>query len=510
MVASIPQTTITQPITTKTPAKTTKTSIFYINDVHSNLTNIEKLKTASDEFDSFVPSEKTDKLKFAAGDIGAGRDIKLSKVAVVFQNGIGLMASAGGNHEFDLKKDELAEVLRDSKYKTLGLNVGIPLDSESKKELRKEIINSYIQEQNGIQYGVIGLLPFDFLYHLSDAKEYKDFEIPSVENTIPILQKEVDKMKEQGVNKIIVLSHNGYNVDVKFANSVEGIDVIIGGHTHDLIEGVQEGKNLFYSKKTGEPTIITQVGKDGKYFGVLNLEFNDKGIIVKAQNNVSKTKDFARSSVMEYFADTILGKPEIIGKIKSAPKHDHTLIAENPSINFLLDVERKELGVDISAINAAEIRGSLEKGSLTNRDLQMMSPFNNRLWIINLTEKELVDSLKVSASSFTNEENFPGILQFSGVKYTMSKSGEVKEAFFVDKDGKETPIDINNPNLFKTYRVSTGDFMAQGGCKYFSDKTGMSEKILNIDLNKVVVDYLKKYPEPIDIKSDGRIKIVDS
>ena len=308
--------------------KTTKTSIFYVNDLHSNLKNIEKLKSASDEFDTFTPSDKTDKLKFSAGDIGVGRDKNFNKLGVAFQNITGIMASAGGNHEFDLDKENLAEVLREAKYKFLGLNVAIPQDNEINKELRKDIVKSYVQEQNGTKYGVIGLLPFNFMFHLTDPVQYKDFEILSIEKTLPLLQKEVDTLKKQGIDKIIVLSHAGYSPDVQIAKSIEGIDVIIGGHTHDLIKGIAEGKNLFYSKTTGEPTIITQAGKNGDYFGILNLEFNDKGIITKAQNNVDKTENFSKSLIMRYFMDKILGKPEALGTVKFAPKHVHTLILQ--------------------------------------------------------------------------------------------------------------------------------------------------------------------------------------
>lgn len=510
MVTSITQTPTTPVATVTTaPSKITRTSIFYVNDIHSNLTNIEKLKNVSDEFDTFVPSEKTDKLKLSAGDIGVGRDAQFSKVSVAFQNSTGIMASAGGNHEFDLNKEDLIGVLKDAKYKFLGMNVDIPQDSEANKELRKDIIKSYIQEQNGEKYGVIGLMPFDFAFHLSDPDEYKDFNILSLEKTIPLVQKEIDDMKKQGVDKIILLSHSGYSADVELAKSIEGIDVILGGHTHDLIKGITEGKNLFYSKKTGEPTIITQAGRNGDYFGVLNLEFNDKGVITKAQNNVNRTDDFPRSAVMKYFTDKILGKPEVVGTVKSAPKHVHTLITENPSINFLADAEKSELGVDLVMINSGNIRANIETGPLTNRDLQIITPFDNKIWIVKLTEKELVDALKVGAKSMNSVDETPGILQFSGLKYTISKSGEVKDATFVDKDGKETSIDVANPNPFKTYRAAVDDFIAKGGNGYLSYQNDSVESKLDFDKNKLVVDYLKKHSEPIEISQEKRITFVD-
>lgn len=501
------------PISMQTPAqakpKTTKASIFYVNDVHSNLINLEKLKSASDSFDSFTPSEKTDKLKFSAGDISVGRDEDFSKLGIAFENAANIMASAGGNHEFDLYKKDLVDALKDNNYKILGLNVKIPETSEENKEIRKKITNSYIQEVNGTKYGVIGIMPFDFMFHLSDADAYADFEILPIEKTIPLIQKEIDKLKEQGINKIVLLSHAGLWADQELAQSVEGIDVIIGGHTHDLVKGIKEGKNLFYSKKTGEPTIITQAGRNGDYFGVLNLEFDENGVITTAQNNVTKTAPYEKSLVMKYFIDRIIGKPRVVGIIQSAPKHEHTLITENPSADFVMDAEKSELGVDIVLTNSGNFRSSFEPGELTDRDLKTLTPFDNKVWIVRLTEKEIVDALKIGAKSFLDEDSMPGIIQVSGLKYTMSKSGELKNVTYLDKDGSEKQIDVNNPSESKTYTVATDDYIAKGGNNYLSNKEDAVIQKFPFDKNKPVEDYLKKLNAPVDIKLDNRIKIVD-
>lgn len=494
---------------THLPPKTTKASIFYVNDVHSNLINLEKLKSASDAFDSFTPSEKTDKLKFSAGDISVGREENFSKLGIAFENATHIMASAAGNHEFDLYKEDLVDALRGNNYKLLGVNLKVPDTFRENKEIRKEVTNSYVQEVNGTKYGVIGVMPFDFMFHLSDQNEYADFEVLTIEKTIPLIQKEIEKFKEQGINKIVVLSHAGLASDREIAQSVEGIDVIIGGHTHDLIKGIKEGKNLFYSKKTGEPTIITQAGRNGDYFGVLNLEFDENGVITTAQNNVTKTASFEKSLVMKNLIDKIIGKPKVIGAIKSAPKHEHTLSSENPSADFVLDAERSELGVDLVLINSGNFRSSFEPGELTDRDLKTLTPFDNKVWVVKLTEKEIVDALKIGAKSLTEEDNMPGIVQCSGLKYTMSKSGELKNVTYLDKDGSEKQIDVNNPNPFKIYTVATDDYVAKGGNGYFTAKEDSIVTKYNFDKNKLVEDYLKKLNAPVDIKLDNRITIID-
>lgn len=497
------------PISTSIVPKMTRTSIFYVNDGHSQIDNMQRLKTASDEFDSFESEEKADKLKFSAGDFCLGLSVPLAKLGVITQNSMGIMATAGGNHEFDLKKEELVEVLKGSKYKFLGLNVDVPDDCDANKELKKDILKSYVQEQNGTKYGVIGLFPPDFHFHATDPVEFRNYNILSIKETAPRMQKEIDELNKQGVNKIIVLSHSGYNADVELAKSVEGIDVIIGGHTHDLMKGLKEGKNLFYSKKTGEPTIITQAGKDGNYFGVLNVEFDEKGVIKKAQNNVNKTEDFRKSPLIKYFTDKFLGKAEVVGKIASAQKETPSLTKESASADFICDAERKELGTDVTIMNSGNMRASIESGPLTTRDIAGLTPFQNKMCIVPLTEKELVDAIKTGAKSMVDKDSMPGILQVSGLKYTMTKSGEVKEIKFIDKNKIETIIDINNPSETKIYRAAMDDYVAKGGNNYIPNKLKDAEARFDFDKDKLVIDYVKKRTKPINIKADGRITILD-
>jgi len=281
MVNSVSQTpqVITPPI-----AKPTKTSIFYLSDEHAHLQGMAKLKSAYDEFDKFVPTKDVDKLVLLSGDISVGSEPKLGKLAVAFQNAIGSMASAVGNHELDALEKDLVENLKDAKYKTLAFNTNI----DPSKELSKSITKAYIQEQNGTKYGIIGLLPFDLKYHLKDPQRYDYLNVMDMEKTVPELQKQIDDFKKQGVNKIILLSHAGCEANVELAKKVEGLDVILGGHTHKVWEDIKEGKNLFYSQKTGEPTIITEAGKNGRYFGILNLEFDENGVIIKAKTMLTK------------------------------------------------------------------------------------------------------------------------------------------------------------------------------------------------------------------------------
>lgn len=488
--------------------KTTNTSIFYINDLHGQVASMERITAASKSFDEFTPSDKTDKLKLSAGDILLGEDLHVQEAADKFLSINNFMASAVGNHELDISPEATVNVTKNSKYKLLGLNAKIAQGNK----LNERIIKSYIQEENGTKYGVIGLLPFDLYTRIKNKDNFSGLEVEKINETIKSLQAEVDKFKEQGVDKIILLSHTGYVNDQKIAQSVEGIDIIVGGHSHDLVEGITEGKNLFYSKKTGEPTIITQAGQDGNYFGVLNLEFNEKGVITKAQNNVAKTKTFPKNLAIKYVFDKIFGPSEIVGRVASVdPAPERQLVNENPHASFIADAIKNEMNVDIALVNSANLRGSFEPGEVSARDISSITPFKNKMLIVKVNEQELVDAIRYSGISLKTPDNKPGIFQVSGLKYTLNKNGDLLDMKFIDKEGKENPINVQTPNPFKTYSLALDDYCAKGKERFamLNKYDNPETQKFDFDKDKLTADYIKHLNKPVDIKSDGRIKIVD-
>jgi S-sulfosulfanyl-L-cysteine sulfohydrolase len=80
------------------------------------------------------------------------------------------------------------------------------------------------------------------------------------------LQKVVDGARAKGAQVVVLLSHNGMDVDLKLASRVSGIDVILGGHTHDGMPVPVAVKN------TGGQTLVTNAGSNGKFLGVLDLQ----------------------------------------------------------------------------------------------------------------------------------------------------------------------------------------------------------------------------------------------
>ena len=486
-----------------------QTDIFYINDNHGRIGNMARIYSAKQYYDSLTKSSNVDKLVLAAGDISAGADLHLVEAANKYMNGLGVEATSDGNHEYDANPSDIAKSKQGAKFKSLGMNLQIPKGNPLDGVIEK----SFVIDKNGHKYAIIGLAPPDLHERIRDNESRKQIGVDPFEKTIKDVQSKIDEYKKQNINKVIVLSHCGLEKDQRLAKETSGVDIIIGGHTHDLLDGIKEGKNLLYSK-SNEPVIITQAGKDGEYFGDLKITWDDdKGIIVKAQNNVSASSKFKRNRVIKGVFDQILGKPEHLGEVKSATgPTKNRLIDPNPNGYFIMDAVKHEFDTDLALINVGNIRGFFEQGPLDSRQVFEVVPLKNNMVKMKLTEKEVVDALKNGAKSFVNPGNKPSIVIPSGLKYTVTRNGVIKSATFIDKSGKEIPIDVNNPNPNKIYTVATDDFFASGGDNLIPNKikTGEIDERFNFDKDKLTCDYVKKLNAPVEIKDDGRITVVDA
>lgn len=503
----------------KSNPKLTHTSWFYVNDVHGKMTNMERIYNMTKEFDA-TPAVKiapafwnkntgdVSKFKVASGDIILGANYIHNQVANKFLDWSGFIASALGNHELDVvEPGNLAKLLSDSKYKMLAANVEIKEGSPLVGKIQK----SMVVERDGEKYGLIGIAPEDMLERVKMNNTLKDFSVKNDDETIKIVQEEVNKLQAQGINKIIVLSHEGTKKDQRLAQETSGIDLIFGAHTHDLIEGLQEGVNLFTSK-SGEPVILTQAGKDGENVGILNVDFDEHGVVKKAQNNVIKTKNYNRPLFVKDSVEDIIGKPEIIGKVKAAvAPPEQRLIENNPHGNLIADAMRNELGTDIAILNAGNIRGNFSEGTVDSRLISDITPFEDKMWIIGLSEKQIVDAINVGLKSLTKSSNKPGILLVSGLKYKANKQGELLDLEFIDKNNQVHKIDVKNPDPNKKYTVAADDFFATGGDGYLESNKNPDFVLQKFDMdkNKLACDYIKKMDQPMEIKDDHRIEIME-
>ena len=481
-------------------------SVGYVNDTHGQTNNMMRI----------LSGLKGD-IRLSAGDndIGDEKNQEIHKATIKFLNRADITATAVGNHEMDTTQADLMNSIKEYEGDMLAVNIKKDMIEDEEPELVKALGRAHLEkslkpskivEVKGEKIGILGASPMDMLDRLTHPNYHKDVHIDTLDDSIEDIQEEVDKLKEQGVNKIFLLSHLGHKNDREVAKKTNGIDVIIGGHTHELIRDIKEGENLFYST-SGEPVIITEAGKDGNYFGKLNLEFSKEGVITKAQNNLGNTGLFKKNLINKYIFESVLGKPEKVGFVKSAPLPPKTLIEENPHANFVCDIMKEQTGADIALWHLCGVRNFFHEGEIDSRDVKDISPFLDYVVVAPVSEKTLVEVFKDAIhTTFNSHGHKPGLFATSGLEYTVNpKTGELVDMTFFDKDKKAHKIDVNNPSETKKYTVVTDEFLMSAGADY--KILAPEEEYIKkypYDKDVMVCEYLKNKNEPIEINQYGR------
>ena len=496
----------------KSPAKDSfEISIGYVNDAHGQTNNMMRILSGLEG-----------DLILSAGDndIGDEKNKSVHKATFKFLNIGKVAATALGNHEMDTTQEDLIDSLKDYNGDILTINMKKDLLNEQdqddvqtlgRAELLKYIKPSKIVEVKGEKIGLLGTAPIDLLDRLTHPNYHTDCHVDPLDESIEDIQKEVDNIKKQGVNKIILLSHLGLKKDKQVAQKTDGIDVILSGHSHELLEGIKEGENLLYSK-SGEPVILTEAGRDGNYFGKLNLTFSDDGIITKAQNNLGTTGLYHRNLVNQYIFNEVLGKPEKIGVVKMAPPPPKSLTEENPHANFVCDIMREETASDIALWHNCGVRNFFHEGEIDSRDIKDISPFLDFVVVAPVSEKALVDLFKKAIKdTYSSSSRKPGLFAVSGLEYTVNpKDGTLEKMKFIDKRGKSHKINVKKPSETKMYKVVTDEFLMSAGAD-FNILAKEEDYLIKYPYDKdvMVCDYIKRKKKPVIINQTGRIKFTE-
>ena len=188
-----------------------------------------------------------------------------------------------GHWEFTLGKERVEELVDEMGYPFLGSNC---FDTEWDERVFQS--TAYF-ERGGIKVAVIGQhFPYTPIANPSHLVEGWSFGIRPDE-----IQSNIDEARDNGAEIIVLLSHNGFDVDQKLAADISGIDVILTGHTHDAVpEAVRIGK-----------TLVLSSGSHGKYLGRIDLKV-EGGQVVDAS-----------STLIPVFSDVISPDSEITSLI---------------------------------------------------------------------------------------------------------------------------------------------------------------------------------------------------
>ncbi|SHJ79530.1 5'-nucleotidase [Palleronia salina] len=416
-------------------------------------------------------------------------------LAAEMMNMLGYDAMTVGNHEFDDGPEVLAGFVDAVEFPILMSNA----DISGEPLLSDKIAKSTVIEKGGERIGLIGLTPQDTDELASPG--------PNVIFTDPVdaVQGEVDRLTEEGVNKIIVLSHSGYGVDQRVAENTTGVDVIVGGHSNTLL-GDMEGADGPYPTMVGD-TAIVQAYAYGKYLGELNVTFDDDGNLTEATGaplliDAAVAEDGA---TVELIAERAQPLDEIRNRVvaeTSEPIEGAREVCRaqecqmgNLVADAMLD-RVADQGIQVAIANAGGLRASIDAGEVTMGEVLTVLPFQNTLSTFEVTGATLVEALENGASQI--EDGAGRFAQVAGMSYAIDTSAEPGSRVSDVMVGGE-PIDPE-----ATYGVVSNNYVRNGGDGYSMFVNADNAYDFGPDLADVTAEYLAENA-PYTPVVDGRI-----
>lgn len=335
--------------------------IFHTNDLHSHFEQWPKITGFIKEKRAFYEQKQEDTLYVDLGDhvdrFHPLTEGTFGKANVELLNEIGVNAVTIGNNEgITLSYRQLSSLYDDAKFPVLVANIIDNTGERPKWTKQYEII----ELSSGFKIALIGVTaPF---YHFYEQLGW------TVEDPFVILPRLVKKAKKQA-DFVVLLSHLGFPNDEKLAKFLAEIDLIIGAHTHHLLE-----KGEFIGR-----THIAQAGKWGSHVGHIQLTVDLEKKVVK------------HVSISTHpMTDAQIDDRETVAKIKELEQQSEKQLSEGVLIlseplqaawfekseasTLLAEALREWCGTELSMLNAGILLDGLPKGIVTRRDIHRICP----------------------------------------------------------------------------------------------------------------------------------------
>ena len=479
------------------PDKSYHLTVLHTNDNHGRFWHNDKneygmaaRKTLIDDIRAEVAAEGGHVLLLSGGDINTGVPESDLQDAVPDFKGMNLMkydAMAVGNHEFDNPREVLKMQEELAEFPFLSANI---IDNSTGKPLFKPYT---IFNIDGLRVAVMGLTTDD----TPKATSVENVEGLTFKKPVEVAKTLVPEL-EKKADLIIATTHMGHYHDgkhgvnapgdVTLARQVDGIDMIVGGHSQDpLFEpDVQNG------------TWIVQEQEWGKYVGRADFEYKNGKLSLLDYELIPVNYKGSKVTLEhdQEMLDLLTPYQEKGAKLVSEEvgSTDARLMGERAEVRFkptnlgvlITDAFMKKTGADFAVTNGGGIRASIEPGEISYKDVLTVFPFGNTLTTVEMTGEQALAYLQAVGQMPADSGAFA---HFSGVEMVI-ENGTIYDV----KIGGQ-PVDKN-----KIYKMATLSFSASGGDAYpkVSDHPGY------VDTGFADADVLREY-----IEQNSPIKVAD-
>ena len=425
-----------------------------------------------------LKAEKPGKnLVFDAGDTWHGGGITFfdKGVAMVkIMNAVGYDAMVPGNWEFFYKNDHFLDLIDLAKFPVIAYNL-------YDKEWEEPVLDQYIIRKVGkLKVAIVGYTyPWTALTSaIVGAGKWYKFGIKEDEAR-DLLSK---IRKKEDPDLVIFISHGGFGLDQKYAKRVDGIDVLLSGHTHDEV----------LDPVVWNDTIVFQGGAHGKYVVSLDLDIKDKKIIdfeyrlnKVMQNRINPDPEVSKLIEEAYqpFEDElskVIGRSDLL-----MHRRDYW---QSTVGNLITDAMREIQKTDVAFFPAWRFGASVLPGKITKEDIYNVIPTEGHIFTFSMRGKEIKNLLENILSSVVNKDPYTRVggdmIRFSGMKLLCDltkKAGErvLKLSIGGREISEEKVFTIasahtrfqNNPLFGATHVRDTGKMVVEEIIKYIEKKS---------------------------------------
>ncbi len=381
-------------------------------------------------------------------------------------------AAAVGNHEFNYGIPFLERTLKQAKFPFLAANARRPNG--------KRAFPAWVMVKRGaVKVGVVGATTPGSMVWDRDNLRGKIV----MHDIVPEVRTAVAEARKAGADVIVVTMHSGLtgassydtvatgvgseNVAARVAREVNGIDLILYGHSHaEVGDTVINGVLLMQPKNWATSVAVAH----------LSLErANNKWRVASKQSRVIQAVGHAESPSVLAATDaahkaTLAWTNAPLGNTVVAWRADSARVVDTPLIDFILDVERREAGTDLASTAAFSLDANLEPGPITAARMQALYPYDNTLRGIRITGAQLRAYLEQSAMYYLTapdgrvsvDPKVPGFNfdVVSGVDYTIDVSKPAgSRVTRLERNGK--PVGATD-----TFTMALNNYRQGGGGGY--------------------------------------------
>ena len=403
--------------------------ILSANDMHAAIECFPRLCFVADSLRALYP----DLLILSAGDNRSGDPINdmyeiPAYPMVSLMNIVGFQASTLGNHEFDSGEKGLAQLINMSNFPYLCANCH-PAASTGIHVRPWQMF-----DVGGVRLAIIGVTALGPM----GKPESHPANMTNIEFSDPLQTVQQYKDLRQKSDVVLLLSHMGYEDDVKLSAELPWVDLIVGGHSHTQLNGGEIHNGLLITQNVNRLARVTHI--------TLTLE-NGKVVDKKAENIAIKgvkNENKVVAKLTDYFLNN--------------PAFDEILATNDAPVTtyeelgcLMTDAYLKAANADISLQNYGGVRyDTLSVRGISVKDVLQLDPFQNNLVEMTVTGNEFIDILKMC---FVNDQcRFP-LISGATAEYVLDPTQQkVTKIVLYGADGKKL-------NLKKTYRVVTNNYV---------------------------------------------------